>query len=86
MTIVLQKFGANLKRIVKWFWWVLAWVRLVDSRRISKPESYKLYISYISIKSFRKVYGQSSHLHDFNFALNISSDEVFFVAMGTFLP
>ena len=34
---LLQQFVANLKRLVEWFWPILAPVRPVDSRRISKP-------------------------------------------------
>ena len=31
-----KNFKANLKRLVEWFWRVLAQVRLSESRRISK--------------------------------------------------
>ena len=37
MPKALQKIDANLKTFMKWFWQVLARVRLADSHRISKP-------------------------------------------------
>ena len=40
---VLQNFNVNLKRLLKWFWKVPAWVRLAVLRWISKPEELLMY-------------------------------------------
>ena len=52
MTRNLQNFDENLKRLIKWFWRVLAWNRMADLHRISKPSlsNFKIFASAIFLK------------------------------------